>query len=309
VSFRLAHFSDVHLGPLPFGAAFRHFATKRLIGAVSWHARRKWNQRPDIAIALRDAVLAEAPDHVVCSGDIVNIAAREEFAPARDFLAGFGAFEQLTFAPGNHDTYVDVPYNKGLSHFEPWMASDLKTPQADPAWPRIRLRRNVALVSLNSAQPQKYNLAQGTLGPQQLDATAKALAVLRERGFCRIVNIHHPPLPGFAPDRKALTDAEELKSVLADVGAELVLHGHNHKTMMHALKTRSGPLAVIGVPSASSSGAGHHEAAAFHMFSINRQNREWQIAMTPHRWHEGRFIKGADFVLPSGAPVRQNQSA
>ena len=52
--------------------------------------------------------------------------------------------------------------------------------------------------------------------------------------------IHHPPLPGLAPPRKALSDAADLRDVLRDGGAELVLHGHNHHPMVTVLEGREG---------------------------------------------------------------------
>jgi len=51
------------------------------------------------------------------------------------------------------------------------------------------------------------------------------LKTLRERGFCRVVMIHHPPLPGQAKDRKALTDAAAFKQMLEAEGAEAGLRG------------------------------------------------------------------------------------
>ena len=39
--FTLAHISDVHLGPLPDGAALRHFKAKRIVGYMSWQLERR----------------------------------------------------------------------------------------------------------------------------------------------------------------------------------------------------------------------------------------------------------------------------
>mgnify|MGYP001420760333 CR=1 FL=1 len=38
--FRLAHISDVHLGPLP-AVTYRELASKRMVGYVNWHRNRK----------------------------------------------------------------------------------------------------------------------------------------------------------------------------------------------------------------------------------------------------------------------------
>ena len=46
------------------------------------------------------------------------------------------------------------------------------------------------------------------------------------------VLIHHPPLPGQAKRFRGLEDAAGLEAVLSRHGAELVMHGHNHRNML-----------------------------------------------------------------------------
>jgi 3',5'-cyclic AMP phosphodiesterase CpdA len=66
-----------------------------------------------------------------------------------------------------------------------------------------------------------------------------------------VVLIHHPPLPGQAPPRRALRDAEALERVLATCGAELVLHGHNHRDNHIDFAWSRGRIPVLGVASGS----------------------------------------------------------
>jgi 3',5'-cyclic AMP phosphodiesterase CpdA len=115
------------------------------------------------------------------------------------------------------------------------------TPQITTPFPYVRLRRNVALIGLSTAVPQPLHRASGILGPTQLDALEILLNDLRERGFARVVMIHHPPLPGLASSRKALIDAGQLRNVLEAQGAELVLHGHNHEHMQTRSRPASAP--------------------------------------------------------------------
>ncbi|MGH6855151.1 MAG: metallophosphoesterase, partial [Aestuariivirga sp.] len=72
--FSLAHLSDVHLGPLPPGAAWRNFETKRLIGYLSWHLRRRKLHDPAVAAIVAEDIKAAAPDHIAFTGDMVNLA-------------------------------------------------------------------------------------------------------------------------------------------------------------------------------------------------------------------------------------------
>jgi 3',5'-cyclic AMP phosphodiesterase CpdA len=294
----LAHLSDVHLGPLPAGSIFRDFSGKRVIGGLSWHLRRKSKHLRIIADAARASILAEAPDHIVLTGDLVNIASKAEFQQGGKWLQEFASPERLSFVPGNHDTYVDVPHEDGLRHFMPWMQSD-RPKLGDPVFPYLRLRRNVALIGINSGCPQPYTKAAGNLGQQQLQDLSHQLETLGQQGFYRVVMIHHPPLPNLAVQRKALTDAAALQDILKQQGAELVLHGHNHTTMLSWLDTKSGPCPCIGVPSASMKADSKHEAAAWNMYRIRRHQSRWQTEMTTQTWNtaEQKFIGATSVVL------------
>jgi 3',5'-cyclic AMP phosphodiesterase CpdA len=283
VSFALAHLSDVHLGPMPLAELFPHFRLKRLVGAASWHFRRKHLHSTAVSTAAMASIKSANPDHIACTGDLLNIAVWPDFPRARRWLEALGEPAELSFVPGNHDAYVPVPWEKGLGLLAPWMTGDVERPNA-PAFPFLRLRRNIALIGLNTACPQKLHLAAGTLGGQQLMDLSHLLDTLRQQGFFRIVLIHHPPLPGLAKPRKALTDAAQLQEVLKNGGCELVLHGHNHKSMENWIETKSGPAPVIGVAAASGTGHNHHEPAGWNLFRIRRHQGRWQNELTRHGW-------------------------
>jgi 3',5'-cyclic AMP phosphodiesterase CpdA len=289
--FTLAHFSDVHLSPLPRGAAWRDFALKRPVGYLSWRLKRHRLHIPAIADAIAADIAVAAPDHVALTGDIVNISARDEFPAAARWLKRFGAPTRLSFVPGNHDTYVRFGWEHGLGHLAPYMTGDMRvdrtqtTPQIASPFPFVRLRKNVAFIGLCSALPQPLHKAAGKLGALQLESAALLLRDLRERGYYRCVLIHHPPLPGMAPPRKALADAARFRGILASEGAELVLHGHNHTHSLVALPSPFGTVNVVGVPSASMGETQHHEPAAWYRYAITRQNGRWHTGLTVRAWN------------------------
>jgi 3',5'-cyclic AMP phosphodiesterase CpdA len=303
--FTLAHFSDVHLGPLPRGAAWRDFALKRPVGYLSWRLNRHRLYFPAIADAIAADIVAAAPDHVALTGDIVNISARDEFPAAARWLKRFGAPKHLSFVPGNHDTYVRFGWEHGLGHLAPYMTGDMRVdqtqtnPQIACPFPFVRLRKNVALIGLCSALPQPLHKAAGRLGELQLDSAARLLRDLRERGYYRCVLIHHPPLPGLAPPRKALADAARFRDILAAEGAELVLHGHNHAHSLVPLPSPFGTVNVVGVPSASMGETQHHEPAAWYRYAITRQNGCWHTGLTIRAWNpESRSVRTtSEFAL------------
>ncbi len=284
--FSLAHLTDLHLGPLPRGAARRHFALKRTIGALNWRLSRHKVHDPAVAAAIAEDIIAAAPDHVALTGDIVNVAAHAEFPAAARWLNAFGEPGWISFVPGNHDTYVRCDWHHGLQHLGAYMTGDMRVNQTQSSaqiatpFPYVRLRRNVALIGVSSAVPQPLHRAAGVLGAQQIESLAHLLNDLRERGFARIVMIHHPPLPGLARPGGALLDAAHLRDVLKDQGAELVLHGHNHEHMRNELVSRSGTIHVLGVPSASMARSTHHPAAAWNLLRIVRHGGKWTIHVT-----------------------------
>jgi 3',5'-cyclic AMP phosphodiesterase CpdA len=279
--FTLAHLSDLHLGPLPVGAARRHFALKRTIGVFNWRLNRHRVHSTAVASAIAADIVAAAPEHVALTGDIVNVAARDEFTAAARWLKAFGDPAWISFVPGNHDTYVRMDWQHGLAHLSPYMLGDMKvaltqsSPQIAAPFPYVRLRRNVALIGVSTAVPQPLHRAAGLLGATQLQSLSFLLAALRERGYARVVMIHHPPLPGLARPGKALIDAAALREVLEAQGAELVLHGHNHEHMANTLTSRYGAVHVLGVPSASLIESAHHPVAAWNLCRIQRQGGKW----------------------------------
>lgn len=303
--FTLAHFSDPHLGPLPRGALWRDFALKRPVGYLSWRFKRHRLHIPAIADAIAADIAAAGPDHVALTGDIVNISARDEFPAAARWLRRFGSPKHLSFVPGNHDTYVRFGWEHGLGHLASYMTGDMRVaqtqanPQVASPFPFVRLRKNVALIGLCSALPQPLHKAAGKLGALQLDSAATLLRDLRERGYYRCVLIHHPPLPGLAPPRKALADAAGFRDVLAAEGAELVLHGHNHAYSLVELPSRFGTVNVVGVPSASMGESPHHEPAAWHRYVIARRDGLWHTSLAVRAWNpESRAIRTtAEFTL------------
>ncbi len=279
--FSLAHLSDLHLGPLPKGSAHRHFALKRTIGVFNWRLNRHRVHSASVARMIAEDIVAARPDHVALTGDIVNVAARDEFPAAARWLEAFGDPQWISFVPGNHDTYVRLDWQHGLSHIGSYMQGDMRvkqthtSPQIMAPFPYVRLRRNVALIGLSTAVPQPLHRAAGLLGRTQIDSVGPLLSDLRERGYARVVMIHHPPLPGLAKPSKALVDAADFRRVLEEHGAELVIHGHNHEHMLNAVNSRFGTVHVLGVPSASLIESVHHPLAAWNHYQIQRQGGKW----------------------------------
>lgn len=283
--FKLAHLSDVHLGPMP-SVTPKLLANKRFIGFLSWRFRRRSIHSNGVLNRLVTDIKQAKVDHVAFTGDLVNIALPDEFSRGQRWLNELGSADHVSFVPGNHDTYVKFPWENGMAKWGDYMVGDLNMPGVRTGgnnaalFPYVRQRRNIALIGVTSAVPAPWNKAWGFAGETQLKALTQILEKLHSRGFFRIVMIHHPPLPGQAKSRKALRDAMEMEAALKKSGAELVLHGHNHEHMHTKLATATGTAHVIGVPSASALPTEKKPSAAWYQFEIERRGGDWVNNMT-----------------------------
>jgi 3',5'-cyclic AMP phosphodiesterase CpdA len=268
--FILAHLSDPHLGPLP-RARIRELSGKRAIGFLNWHRRRKTFHRGDILAQIVDDLKSQKPDHIACTGDLVNIALPGEFAPALEWLRSLGPADDVTLVPGNHDQYVRAALNDPHTHWGDYMRCD-----GGGRFPFIRRRGRVVLVGLSSAVPTAPFMATGKLGVAQLESLAALLPKLAEEKVFRVVLIHHPPMRSTGDRFKRLIDSQALREVLAEHGAELVLHGHDHVHSVKFLEGKHGRIPVVGVPSASARGGEHSDPAAYHLYRIAGEAGEWR---------------------------------
>lgn len=303
--FTLAHLSDVHIGPLPKAESWRDYIGKRTLGKISWHRRRRFLHDPAIASAMIADIRAHAPDHVALTGDLINIALKQEFVAAAQWLKAFGPPDWITVVPGNHDAYRPFPWAEGAGLWGDYMTGDIRLPSAravpgaEQVFPFVRQRRNVAMIGLSSAVPQSLFRAGGRLGADQLKQLGAVLQDLRQRGFYRVVLIHHPPVPGLTPRRRALDDDQQLKQILADQGADLVLYGHNHRHGRTLIETQFGPAYIMGTPSATSPGHGTYDAAAWYLYKIRRLEGTWSTHVTIRCWdgQKSAFVAHSSFTL------------
>jgi len=280
--YTLAHFSDPHLGPLP-ATGWRELANKRLSGFFSWSRNRVRIHKPAVLKLLVDDLRVQAPDHTAITGDLVNISLPAEFAAAASWLKTVGGPEDVTVIPGNHDAYVDMPWDESLALWAPYMrgargpAAAETLPVSVDDFPFVRRLGPIALVGTSTAVPMPPFVAAGRLGETQLARLRDQLKRLGAEGAFRVVLIHHPPFGGGAYKRKSLLDAQAFQNVLAEAGAELVLHGHTHVSGLGRIPSAQGPIPVIGVPSASAVAAGHKDPSRYHLYKISRSSDSWLV--------------------------------
>jgi 3',5'-cyclic AMP phosphodiesterase CpdA len=274
--FTLAHLSDPHLPPLPT-PRLSELAGKRALGYLNWRRNRHKYHRRDVLDLLVSDMLAQSPDHIAITGDIVNLALEAEFALSRAWIESVGAPDRVTAIPGNHDAYVRATQHRFVEVTGDYVAGDDMAAQV-ATFPSVRRRGPLALIGVSSAIPTPPLMATGRLGRGQLDALAQILSKLSSEQAFRVLLIHHP----LRSDAwaKRLTDSSELLALLRRQGVELILHGHDHVHSTVWIDGPNGAIPAIGVPSASALAHGRYPAAAYNLFSIRRDGAGWRCGLT-----------------------------
>jgi len=294
-TFTLAHFTDIHLSPI-VGLSPRYWNAKRFSGLLNWHTKRRGVHRRETV----DRLIADAnqlrADHIAITGDLANLGLPLELEVAHAWLATVGTPDRVTVVPGNHDIYSSLHGDDGVARWAEYMGGDAAT----HAFPFVRRVGPIALIGLNSAIETPFGIASGRLGPDQIEVARDLLDRLADDGAVRVVLIHHPPLPGLAPPRRALTDAGVFQHMLEKSGAELLLYGHNHKPKLNWLPTETGPLPVIGGASASGSRAYRTDPLArYNLFTFFMSGDRVRLRQTVRgiETPDGPVVKLSETVL------------
>jgi len=280
----IAHLTDLHL-PIPAPPALRALFNKRALGFLSWQRKRQHRHSQDALEALVRDLKAQAPDHTLITGDIVNIALPAEFAAAAAWLDANFDPAATAFIPGNHDTYVPLGWETGAGALAAFMAgrrlehSEPRKPAGYDDFPYYRVIGDVGVIMANSSPSTAPGLATGTLGGAQITRIGAMLRKFGDDGLFRILALHHPAAKGAVGARKALTDQAALQSCLEEAGAELVIHGHMHRPLSMVVGARKIP--VIGAGSASHGGSfGDYPPAQYNLYRIDKKpDGGWRASM------------------------------
>ena len=241
----LAHLSDPHIGPIAT-PRLRELMNKRGLGLINWYRKRHRHHHADVLAAIVTDMQAQSPGHIAVTGDLVNVSLDTEFAGAARWL--------------------DERWHAGARDARAGQSRRLYPPRIGlgrAALGRIharRRRRGLSLrapartagdVGLTTSLPTGPFMATGHLGGEQLARLAEMLIALSREPLFRVVLIHHPPIPNKRHYMKRLIDGPMFRAMIAEHGAELVLHGHNHEQQLMWLDGPKGRIPAIGVPSAS----------------------------------------------------------
>jgi 3',5'-cyclic AMP phosphodiesterase CpdA len=278
---RFVHCSDIHLLDLEGTAASRFF-NKRLTGGVNLLLHRRRKHSHGMFDRIVEHAREYAADRLVVTGDVTNLALESEFDLVRRRFEAAGL--PVTVVPGNHDTYTR---GSALARrFEAYMHPFMEGERRGADYPFVQRFGDVALVGVSTAIPSLPLYAVGRVGDEQLARLGAMLDDLAREGRARVVLIHHPVMPGVAKPRHGLVDRDAFAKVIHEHGAELILHGHEHRRIDGDIPGPHGPVPVHGIGSGTylSQKPGRH--GAFSLYDVARG----EITRVYHTWDGGRFV-------------------
>ncbi|WP_074381335.1 metallophosphoesterase family protein [Bartonella doshiae] len=275
--FYLAHISDVHLSPLPQPSLFE-LCGKRFTGYLNWQRKRKKQLATNVLETLMNNLKKTNPDHLVISGDLVNLALDKEFEQARCWLLNQGQPQNISLTFGNHDAYVRGAFQKACILFKPWIEGDL--PQKNAlSFPYMRIRDNIAIIGASSAIATPPFQASGYFDKMQSQILSELLSEAASHNLFRVVIIHHPPFHHATSWHKKLWNIERFLNMIKRHGCELVLHGHTHLPTLNTVEGKRGKTPIVGVASASQAFGDKKPPAGFNLFAIERAHHQWHCQL------------------------------
>lgn len=193
VQHRLFHVSDIH-----FGVEHRD--------ALQWFA---------------EAVRAERPDAVICTGDLTQRATHKQFAQARSFFANLKT--PAVLEPGNHD----MPYYNLWERFtQPYKRYGALV---DAVGVSLELEHlvTIPLKTTVRAQP-RFPWSDGYVREEALAETLARLRGLAQDPRFKIVTAHHPLLPAEEASKNPTIGGDHAFAALVDAGTDAIMTGHVH---------------------------------------------------------------------------------
>jgi len=306
--FSLAHLSDPHVPP-ESAPRRRELISKRAIGWINWKRNRHRIHRREVLDALTADIQRHHPDHIAVTGDLAIVSSQSEWQACREWLQGLGTPDFVSLVPGNHDAYTRRAIPGATLAWREYMAGDPGTPDQH-GFPYLRRRGPLAIVGCSSAIATAPFMATGRIGREQRDRLRPLLRQLGEESAFRVVLVHHTPIRTSGDLYRRMMDARAFRDLLAETGAEMVLHGHEHLTTLHWVDGPTEPVPIIGVPSASALEHGHRPAAQYNLYEIDGEPGAWSCRMRIRGFNGGELLDLGETSLfdngrATGTPVSE----
>jgi 3',5'-cyclic AMP phosphodiesterase CpdA len=286
----LAHISDIHLSPMP-QVSWRDLLNKRVTGYMNWKLRRHGELNSETLANLVLHLQSQNADFTAVTGDLVNLALPFEVDRAGKWLAALGQPDKVAVCPGNHDAYVPGALESAQELWGDYMKGETLD---NAAFPFVRRVGEVAVISCSSAVPTRPFIAVGRFDLKQAERLGRILKLMGDAGYFRTVLIHHPPNPELQHPSFGLKGHKLFRQVIAEHGAELILHGHTHRSSIHSIPGKGHEVPVVGVAAASAAQGGTlDDPARYNLFRIERSGEDWSCTMREYGYQR----LGNDIVM------------
>jgi 3',5'-cyclic AMP phosphodiesterase CpdA len=221
---RVAHITDIHVEVPPSPA---ECLNKRLLGEVNLHVLGRsahFSRMSQEGLVRR--VVDQAPDLVICTGDLTAVATDAEFAGAVRLLEPITSRFPFFVIAGNHDVYTDESVGRMGRYF-----GETFLPRKYPAVVR---HGGIDMIAIDTSVPDW--LSRGDVGGDQLEGLDACLASSDAPAWILL----HYPVRGrhgepYGPATRACRHADRIEAVIArHPRVKAVLHGHEH----HGYRTK-----------------------------------------------------------------------
>ncbi|MFQ3360580.1 MAG: metallophosphoesterase family protein [Alphaproteobacteria bacterium] len=279
LKYTISHISDLHL-PIIKTPKYKELFNKRIIGFINWHLNRKNNHNDNIIKDLINDLKKQGSDHLIVSGDLINLSLEDEYINASKILKKISIPENISVVPGNHDSYIKIDFDKSIFHWKDHIGTDTVLlnyfkSKKNP-FPYLKIRNDIALIGLSSAIPTMPFMCYGKIGKDQLKNLEDILIYLSKKNYFKILILHHP-IHKIGPfNYKGLLDNNELIKLLDDYNIELLLHGHLHRDSITYLKTKNSIIPCFGTPSSSKINK-KEKQTSYNKYEIYKINDKWNF--------------------------------
>jgi 3',5'-cyclic AMP phosphodiesterase CpdA len=231
------------------------------------------------------------PDAVAISGDLTQRCSKREFERARRYLDEIREVAPYVVIPGNHDIrwlgavwrnmgglFRKQAHEFKYSRYKKFICEDL-TPSLEVPGAVIAGLNTAHGITRGSITRRFRDL--GVIGQVKHADIESAREAFESAApdAARIVMIHHNPIRGELSGRHGLANTEQALHALANLGAELILCGHDHLQATYNVERGAHGL-VISTAGTISNRLRPGRASSFNLVTIEERS----LRITTYSW-------------------------
>jgi 3',5'-cyclic AMP phosphodiesterase CpdA len=259
--------------------------SKRLMGGLNMLLFRRHIMRNEFMPILVEHIIEQKPHAVIITGDLSTTSLDGEFALLRQFLQPLMQQIPIITIPGNHDIYTANAERQ--QRYQKYFI-DCHGPNGNgssSSYPFVReIGEKLVCIGLNSAVPTGLHGSWGMIDDSQLSKLSNILNSYVDR--FRVVLLHHFLLDVHGhhglPNR-GLRNRDRLLAILANCGAEMILHGHEHACYRYHVLGDQAEIPVFIPGPATLYRPKHKDQGGYQIYEIDdgQLQKVWRFNLNP----------------------------